>query len=94
MNLTIDEYNHVRDCGFDRCVSFVHTIIIFQNLLKNVIIDNGNELVNQFYKFYGTFCPHVKRLPLDCSLRQFDSMFPESQVSVVLTLSLGYVFMI
>jgi hypothetical protein len=76
MNLTIDEYNHVHDHGFDRCVSFVHNIFIFQNLLKDVIIDNNNELVNRFYTYYGTFCPHVfKTLPFDCSLRQFDIMF-------------------
>jgi hypothetical protein len=78
INLTIDENDHVHDCGFDRCVSFVHNMFMFQNLLKNVVIENNddNELVNQFYTFFWNFLPIVnKRLPLDCSLRQFDDMF-------------------
>jgi len=59
INLTIDENDHVRDWGFDRCVSFVHNMFIFQNLRKNVIIDDNdnNELVSQFYTLCGTFCP-------------------------------------
>ena len=59
VNLTNDENDRVHDCGLDRCVSFVHNMFIFQNLLKNVIIDNNgnNDFVNQFYTFYGTFCP-------------------------------------
>jgi hypothetical protein len=56
INLTIDENDHLHDCGFDRCVSFVLNMFKFQNLLKNVIIDN-NELVSQSCTFYGTFCP-------------------------------------
>jgi hypothetical protein len=92
INLTIDENDHVHDCGFDRCVSFVHNMFMFQNLLKNVIIENNdnNELVNQFYTFYGTFCPtFITGCLWTVAYDNLTTCFPESQVSVILTSSHG-----
>jgi hypothetical protein len=89
INLTIDENDHVHDCGLDRCVSFVHNMFMFQNLLKNVIIEN-NELVNQFYTFYGTFCSMFIRGCLwIIAYNILTTCFSESQVSVILTLFHG-----